>query len=397
MCLCDTYTRTRTRTRTHTHTRTDLQDDNGTWHLFHAQFANHCGIYSHPGGWTNNSFVARSVSTTGQPEGPYQFVTRVIPAFAHNPEVHRDPADGSYVIFFIGGWSTSVGVCNETATVNSSNRSTGDDNRLREAHPWRRPPPAPNCTAPNWPKSCGSDMPGPSGDLCGPCRDKLNGGCGLSVATAATLAGPWITRPVRIINQWASDEVYCAHTNPSVQPLGNGSWVMAFNAGECQGHEAVGTAISDTGPLGPWRLLSRNAALRNADGTMHHCEDPFIWKSARGWHLLVHNYQVPPAGLSAYGFSVDGRNWNLSTVPPYNWTIEFTDGTRSNLTKYERPKLIFDESPGRAPLFLINGARSANPWPGDRMTWTMIRPLKRAAKVVRTDHRLRFEYHDQTP
>lgn len=219
-------------------------------------------------------------------------------------------------------------------------------------------------------------MPGPQGDGCGPCAQGLNCGCGISVATSKSLSGPWHARPLPIIDQWLSDEVYCTHTNPTVQPLPNGTWVMAFNAGNCRGYESIGTAISHSGPLGPWRLLARNAVLRNADHTLHHSEDPFIWTSERGWHLLVHNYQAPPAGLSAYGYSKDGIDWTLSTVPPYNWTIHYTDGTSANLNKYERPKLFFDDQSGAA-LYLINGARSGNPWPGNRKTWTMIRPLKR--------------------
>ena len=60
----------------------------GNYNLIHAQFANHCGIYSNPGGWTNNSFLARSVSTTGLPEGPYRFAyvsirTRLATKYAH--------------------------------------------------------------------------------------------------------------------------------------------------------------------------------------------------------------------------------------------------------------------------------------------------------------------------
>ena len=58
---------------------------------------------------------------------------------------------------------------------------------------------------------------------------------------------------------------------------------------------------------------------------------------------------------------------------PYTWTLHYEDGTTTNLTKCERPKLFFSED-GQRPLFLLNGARSANP-AGGRGTWTAIRPL----------------------
>ena len=65
--------------------------------------------------------------------------------------------------------------------------------------------------------------------------------------------------------------------------LANGSVVMAFNAGCCDPgcSENVGTAISDHGIGGPWRLLSRNSVFETnhtttfyPKGIGHGCEDP---------------------------------------------------------------------------------------------------------------------------
>ena len=367
-----------------------VKGDDGKYHLIHAQFANHCGIYSSPqdGGWTNNSFVARSESTTGKPEGPYRFVEEIVPPFAHNPEIHRD-VSGTFVVFFIGGWNTTVGTCNVTASA-GDDKHEADAELLRDQQ--RHPPHPPPCTAPNWKKTCGAAMPGPNGDLCGPCRAGLNCGCGISVATAKSLSGPWTVESLRITDQWLSDEVYCTHTNPTVQILPNGTYVMAFNAGMCQGKEMIGTAVSHGGWRGPWQLLGRNAVLRNAaDDTPYTSEDPMLWVSHRGWHLMTHSYGKPR--VSSYAYSEDGLAWTVSPSAPYNWTIHYTDGTSANLSKCERPKLFFSEPaaasggtegtgqavPHRQPLFLINGARSLNPAPGGgRRTWTMIRPLTTA-------------------
>ena len=74
-----------------------IKDAEGKWSLIHAQMANHCPL----GSWTSNSIVARSVSTSGKPEGPYSFAEELLPPFAHNPTV-RKAEDGTYVIFFIG-------------------------------------------------------------------------------------------------------------------------------------------------------------------------------------------------------------------------------------------------------------------------------------------------------
>ena len=78
-------------------------------------------------------------------------------------------------------------------------------------------------------------MPGDAGhnDCCGQGTHGNNMGCGISVATSQSLAGPWKQQALNIVNQWESDDVYCTHTNPSVQILPNGTWIMAFNAGFC--------------------------------------------------------------------------------------------------------------------------------------------------------------------
>eukprot|EP01047_Picozoa_sp_COSAG01_P084223 COSAG01_NODE_17985_length_1108_cov_1.321110_1_plen_99_part_10 len=97
-------------------------------------------------------------------------------------EAHRD-ADGTYVVFLIGGWKTQVGACNVTHTGSwlRARRGGGGGGRARSRQ-WH-PPHYPNCTAPNWPKSCGESMPGMRKDLCGPCTQGLNCGCGMSVAS----------------------------------------------------------------------------------------------------------------------------------------------------------------------------------------------------------------------
>ena len=72
----------------------------GKWRVFHAQMSHHCGIFQ---AWMTNSFIARSVSTSGDVGGPYEFERVAVPEFAHNPQI-RELADGSYAMFFIGGW-----------------------------------------------------------------------------------------------------------------------------------------------------------------------------------------------------------------------------------------------------------------------------------------------------
>eukprot|EP00051_Salpingoeca_urceolata_P005531 m.74125 g.74125 ORF g.74125 m.74125 type:complete len:509 (+) comp14408_c0_seq3:1229-2755(+) len=424
----------------------------GKWHLFHAQMYNGCGL----GSWTSNSFVARS--TASKVEGPYTFQEVVFDSFAHNPTI-RQASDGTFVLYYIGGWHTTPSKCDaaedllaeqrhpeprfghnascasgaklddksrirvgsdysnvllpSTATVQDCVAACCADTRcqafsfntpatpggeapgcpgskghacckLKDSQPPTESSSCPTCqtgTVPggtadcqpktHWPKTCGQNMPGPSGDTCGPASKQLNSGCGIAMATSSSVYGPWKTQPLNITNQFDSDLLYCAHTNPSPYFLPNGTVVVAFNAGFCNhGLETIGVAWAPHFS-GPYKLLTTLPILGGE--SPHHCEDPFIWKSERGWHLLVHNQQGPQ-GISAYAFSVDAVNWTLSPVTPYNSTVVYVGGEIQQ-HHMERPQIWFGAS-GK-PEFLINGAerrRSAN----GADSFTIIRPINSA-------------------
>mgnify|MGYP002260986793 CR=1 FL=1 len=110
-----------------------LKGDDGRFHLVHAQMANSCPL----GSWTTDSFVARSVADSMN--GPYTFEEEMLVPFAHNPTTRRNP-DGSYTIFFIGGWHTNVTNCSKADALHDA-----------------------QCDGQNWPTTCGPNMPGPSG------------------------------------------------------------------------------------------------------------------------------------------------------------------------------------------------------------------------------------------
>eukprot|EP00040_Diaphanoeca_grandis_P020918 m.111227 g.111227 ORF g.111227 m.111227 type:complete len:514 (+) comp28107_c1_seq1:39-1580(+) len=103
----------------------------GTWHLFHAQMMNHCGL----GTWTSNSVVARSTSQAV--EGPYVFQEEVLSNFAHNPTIRKVP--GGYVIWYIGGWPMEAKKCGgdeqdkwKQPSAACSNATVDDHKILRE-------------------------------------------------------------------------------------------------------------------------------------------------------------------------------------------------------------------------------------------------------------------------
>lgn len=353
-----------------------------TYHLFHAQMIGGCGL----GSWTSNSIVARS--TSKNINGPYQFQEEVVSHFAHNPTI-RKSSDGTYVMYFIGGWNTTASSCssdtppasetgsnlfslrhNATCAAGAKVDARGtirvggdykdlllslnatvkecisaccaDDScqgfsfntpakagadapgcaasaghsccKLKHTQPKPQPsscptcatgvvpsPPAPppSCNVNYWPKSCGPNMPGPMGDLCGG-GPGFNNGCGISMATSKSVFGPWDVKPLHIVDQWTSELMDCTHTNPTPYFLPNGTVVLAFNAGFCHNHlETIGIASAPHWS-GPYTLLSKVPIMHFPAGSSspHKSEDPFVWKTARGWHLLTHN-QEGPMGVSA--------------------------------------------------------------------------------------------------
>merc|ERR1712032_737047 len=65
-------------------------------------------------------------------------------------------------------------------------------------------------------------------------------------------------------------------------------------------------------------------------------EDPFLYTTARGFHLLFHVYNTaenPPHGhecfnstTSAHAYSEDGFTWHISPFQPYGTEIEMEAG-----------------------------------------------------------------------
>lgn len=308
-----------------------VRDDAGAWHLFAAEMVGRCGLSS----WKTNSRVIRGVGAA--PGGPFSIEQQIAAPFAHNPKVARAP-DGTWVLFSIGSglWNTTPSAC---AAGAAGAAAVGD-----------------------------GDYPGPGRDGCGGGAGE-NGGCGVSIGSAPSPSGPWTFVPLIVENQNASALLDCAHTNPSVAFLPNGSVVMAVNAGWCHDHlETIGLLTAPSW-RGPFTFLSTDPILHNADGSIHHGEDPFIYADARGFHLLIHNMQG--AGVALYAHSADAFTWVLhdgeGNPGPYTGVIEWADGAVDNFD-VERPQFVFDPDTGK-PLYLTNGAE------GRPTSFTLFRPL----------------------
>jgi hypothetical protein len=328
----------------------------GRWELFVAQMVNGCALQS----WANNSAVVRAVSAGVDVGGPYAYLETVLPPFASNPNLYEVPPSdgGGWIIFGIGGalWTPVP----ETGCARLGGKPSKAPRGLAVSSLGPTP-----------------DSPSsPTEDGCG--LLPLNNGCGVVVSHAASLEGPWTTTPVIFVNQNASALLDCTHTNPSIVYRRDGLGLrMAFNAGYCHNQlETIGIATAPSW-RGPWSLASDAPIFLNASGVPHQCEDPMLWETARGWHLMVHNQAG--AAVARYAHSLDGLSWVLhddnGTNPgPYTGTILYTDGSVAH-SDVERPELVFDPHTGQ-PTHLVNGAFDGVL--GNGTSFTLVRPLKRA-------------------
>ena len=117
-------------------------------------------------------------------------------------------------------------------------------------------------------------------------------------------------------------------------------------------------------------------------------KDPYLWRSARGVHMLLHT-QGGANGKSwpdkktrgAVAFAPgDGTNisaWRISANPAWNATVSWSNGSSTGAMRRQRPALIFGE--GGSATHLITGVNfAAADWRSTNADWTLITPLSTA-------------------
>lgn len=114
-------------------------------------------------------------------------------------------------------------------------------------------------------------------------------------------------------------------------------------------------------------------------------EDPFLWKTKRGWHAILHSNtwsnsrseHFPTAQWAGrYGYSLDGVRWHYSPVAPFTGTVRWTNGSSSEFDRRERPFLLFNER--GAPTHLYTGVQR---YSHDEYTFSLIQPVARGRSM----------------
>merc|ERR1712130_360712 len=172
----------------------------------------------------------------------------------------------------------------------------------------------------------------------------------MAMAWSKSVYGPWKEKV--IFNKYpgpANRSAWDCQTNcPSVAFAPNGTVVMAFKSEQCHKNISANTKekiIIATAPhwSGPytqrthnpifgWKVPSdwpnipaRNQIMSN--------EDPFIWRTKRGWHMLLH-CQLPPdhSTRGALAYSKNALDWTLLPYEAWSANVTWTSPWAPNST-----------------------------------------------------------------
>lgn len=322
----------------------------GTWHLFAAQMQGGCNLNK----WGTNSAVIRAEATDAL--GPFEFKEVVTPVFTHNPTVRRAP-DGTVLLFTLG-------------------EGTG-----------RKPE---NCTGA--PATGGGRERGPTPSP--PLRQQRSQPASKGAAAvyntstfiwhSRSVYGPWQRIPLAIQPSPRGPNCSFYVSNPSPVIHRNGSVTIAVESGWCDGLEVVVILTAPTW-RGPYTPLTGAPALEKPPLCLSKAqfEDPCLWETDRGFHMIVHG--MCPSGIfnARYAYSEDGRNWTLTEGQTYSYAVPFDDGKEELFARMERPQILFvgNSSDGFAPYgsgqptALFNGVQPLSPTTLLGMSFTLARPL----------------------
>ena len=324
---------------------TIVQGDDG---LFHGYFEVVCREFT----WMH---IAGSVvvhATAPRAAGPYAYSDIALPQQSMTPHIVRD-TDGAWLLLHqrnasVVGDPLCTGAAAAAAFAAAGGGGGGGGAPLR-------------ATPPN-----ASEFDGPP-----------------SIARATSLYGPWTPHdivitppPGRVID----------NPNPSLLPLGAGlGYLLAFTS------RAAPPAPYSEGVSFAHAADWRSGAFAPVAGTggappppeLLDCEDPHLFRSARGYHALCHRRAPAPAPnpwnysqAGGLGASANGLDWVWSPAPAYTTTVAWADGGAAGaplvFARRERPEVVLD-SAGR-PAWLSNGVEVVTGTLG-RPSLSIIAPL----------------------
>jgi hypothetical protein len=309
------------------------------WYLFASQMQGKCALL---GKWAIASEVVRSVAN--DPNGPFVEAEVVVSSFAHNAKPFLAP-DGTWLIYYIGETNG--------AHLNCSENGTATDGLLS---PPAYPPGASTAGPIMIASAARPDAPADEWDIHGPFTDSVE----------------WhsATNPSPVFNQNGSVRLAVSRKFANVRP---GKRTVLMQADSWRG---------------PYTNIT---STETVNGSINSGEDPDLFQTKRGWHMLNHN--TGPASTRLW-FSEDGiSGWTEATgANAFNASVRFTNGTEIVLCQRQRPQIVMaadgvpgwlwtgvmssitdSTAPTKAPSPGCPQHEEAGPWP----TWTLAQQIGR--------------------
>lgn len=319
-----------------------VKGDDGKFHMYASRWMK--AMPMHPG-WMVGSEIVHCVSDNA--EGPYRFSDVALgprgPEYwdgcsQHNPRVLR--VGDEYVLFYMGSTNPLDDARQhpELVTLSSPYARVGRSNKR------------------------------------------------IGVAVAKSPSGPWkrFDRPILETKPGTFYSYLTSNPTPYIAP--DGKVTLVFKS---RRHTPNPPYYSDmmlglaTAPnyAGPYTVIGDKPIFGAGSGNPNEVEDPFIWKDAKGFHMLAKDHQGKITGQRGFGVlshSDDAYHWKLDPAPlAYSKTFTQTDGKKITLGQVERPGGIFDEN-GVLTHLTFAVMDGAGGFDGGQNTWNIVVPLKPA-------------------
>lgn len=294
-----------------------------TWHMWAAQFVNHCGLNQ----WYCNSRIIHAVADSV--DGAYHIVDVTVPVWAHNPAVTRGPK-GEWVMTYVANRSATTfeAECKDGHAIrNSSQSRLWTNNYMSVATspygPWAEPIPIDGPFDQTVPPFVMQGVPNHNTNLV------------MSIQKDGAMVGLWRR---------------CCDPPKRYQPPGGGGTSVVF-----------GVYASNWSDVSTWQP---NATAILPQLPANGYEDPYLWPDPKrpgvyhavfhdmvgGWHRPeFNNTQV-----GSHAYSIDGgRTWHDTGIA-FNLIVHYTDGSETTFIRRERPHIVLNQA--GQPVALSSGA-----------------------------------------
>ena len=310
-----------------------IKGEDDRYHMFASRWPK---VYTMHPGWIFKSEVVRAVSD--RPEGPYVFQEVVLPErgagywdgrATHNPSIIQ--CGDTYVLFYTGITTPFVNLTPEN--------TISEDEKYIVAQSNKR----------------------------------------IGIATSKSIFGPWDRKDTPILPTRPGKFDSFQTSNPAPCINNDGSVLLVYKARRYMenrmGPMTLGVAYAEH-YAGPYSIRSEEPIFPiDKHGQI---EDPFIWHSHEGYHMIAKDMEGNICGekyAGVYAYSKDGFHWELiKKGKAYSRNICWSDGKITTMGCFERPFILFENI--TATHIFAATADGPGGFGNAKNTWNMVVPLK---------------------